>query len=154
MVETHSGRFEFESWFIRVLGGQPYKSTGGGDSGIDGFMYFKDVEGKWHNVIVSVKGGAYTPSDVRDLCRVVKREEASMGLLLAINSPSQGMATEAATAGRFQMPKVNRSYPKVQIFTVQDYFDGKLPDIPDISLTEDKSSNNGKYNKNKPELEL
>lgn len=33
------------------------------------------------------------------------------------------------------MPGVERTYPKVQIFSVKDYFDGKSPDLPDISDT-------------------
>ena len=40
-----------------------------------------------------------------------------------------------AGAGRFQMPNVERSYPKVQVFTVEDYFAGKRPDLPDTSGT-------------------
>lgn len=44
-------------------------------------------------------------------------------------------AAAAAGAGRFQMPNVERSYPKVQVFTVEDYFAGKRPDLPDTSGT-------------------
>lgn len=42
---AHQSKFLFEQWFITALGGQPYKSTGGADRGIDGFMYFKDLTG-------------------------------------------------------------------------------------------------------------
>ncbi|MCD6418973.1 site-specific DNA-methyltransferase, partial [bacterium] len=136
MASTRQGKFLFERWFITALGGQPHKSEGGGDSGIDGFMYFKDNNGIEHTIIISVKGGNYQPKDVRDLAHVVERENAAMGLLLALNEPTKGMLTEAAGAGLFHMPGTRaKTYPKIQIFTVKDYFDGKRPNIPDIRET-------------------
>jgi DNA modification methylase len=140
LASTREGKFLFEQWFVTALGGQPYKSSGGGDTGIDGFLYARDVKGKLHNVIISVKGGHYGPGAVRDLGRVVDREGAVAGLLLALNKPSRQSEGEAAAAGRFQMPGVERSYPKVQIFTVEDYFAGKRPDLPDTSGTLKKAA--------------
>jgi site-specific DNA-methyltransferase (adenine-specific) len=132
---AEQSKFLFEQWFVTILGGQPYKSIGGGDTGIDGFMYFKDNEGKDHTIIISVKGGSYNPSMVRDLKAVVDRENASIGLLLALREPTDGMRKEAASAGLFQKPDSQMKYPKIQIFTVQDFFDGKRPQIPDITGT-------------------
>jgi len=74
-------------------------------------------------------------SMVRDLCRVVERENAAMGVLLALEPPTKGMLSEASSAGRFQLPGAPRTFPKVQIFTVEDYFAGKRPDLPDTSDT-------------------
>ncbi len=135
MASTRQGKFLFEQWFVTALGGQPFKSSGGGDTGIDGFMNFRDLNNEPHTIIVSVKGGSYNPSMVRDLARVVERENAAMGLLLALNEPTKGMLSEAASAGRYQMPEVSRTYPKIQIFTVEDYFKGIRPDLPDTSET-------------------
>ncbi len=151
LASTRAGKFEFENWFVTALGGQPYKSSGGGDSGIDGFMYFRDFEGKPHTVILSVKGGSYSLSMVRDLCRVVERENAAMGVLLALEPPTKGMLSEAASAGRFQLSGAPRTYPKVQIFTVEDFFDGKRPDLPDVSDTLKKAKRIEKT-PDKPEL--
>ncbi len=89
---------------------------------------------------------------VRDLCRVVEREDAAMGLLLALDPPTKGMLSEAASAGRFQLPGLTKTYPKVQIFTVEDFFDGKRPDLPDVSDTLKKAKRIEKANDNKPEL--
>ncbi|MGD8717485.1 MAG: hypothetical protein PVH29_01565 [Candidatus Zixiibacteriota bacterium] len=33
------------------------------------------------------------------------------------------------------LPEVARTYPKVQVLTVADYFDGLRPDLPDTSET-------------------
>jgi hypothetical protein len=128
-------KFDFEKWFVTALGGQPYKSSGGGDKGIDGFLYARDLTRKTQRVIISVKGGHYGPAAVRDLKGVVEREGAAAGLLLALNAPSAEARAEAASAGRFSLAGVARTYPKVQILTVADYFDGLRPDLPDTSET-------------------
>lgn len=134
-VLARQSKYLFEQWFIMALGGQPYKSTGGADRGIDGFMYFKDLNGKTHTIIVSVKGGSFTVDMVRSLKGVVERENAAMGLLLSLQEPTPAMKSEAASAGFFQMPEVQKKYPKLQIFTVKEFFEGKRPDLPDISMT-------------------
>jgi len=152
MASTRPGKFQFEQWFVTALGGQPFKSGGGADAGIDGFMYFKDVEGKTHTVIVSVKGGGYNRENVAALTHVVERENASMGLLLTLNEPTSASKSEAASAGRFQLPGLERTYPKVQIFTVEDYFAGRRPDIPDVSATLKKAKRITKTSDQKPEL--
>jgi site-specific DNA-methyltransferase (adenine-specific) len=154
MASTRPGKFDFEKWFVLALDGQPHKSSGGGDKGIDGFMYFNDVNGKSHTVIISVKGGSYSVSMIRDLCHVVERDNASMGLLLALNNPTQGMISEAASAGRFHMPETERSYPRVQIFTIEDYFAGKRPDMPDVSATLKKAKRITKANQGQRKLDI
>lgn len=131
--------FQFESWAVSLLGGQPYKSKGGGDSGIDGLLYFKDYEGKFHRIIIEVKGGGYHPKEVRALKAVIDREEAPMGILIALNSPTKGMISEAAALGKWKMPGSKRDYPILQLITISDIFNGKRPDLPDTSETLKKS---------------
>ena len=50
---------------------------------------------------------------VRDLCRVVERENAAMGVLLALEPPTKEMLSEAASAGRFQLHGLTKPYPFV-----------------------------------------
>jgi len=132
---AHDKPFQFESWAVSKLGGQPYKSTGGGDTGIDGFLYFKDFAEKFHRIIIEVKGGSYQPKDVRALAHVLEREEAPMGILIAITPPTKGMLSDAAALGKWKMPGSRKAYPVMQIVTIQDIFDGKMPDLPDTSET-------------------
>lgn len=127
--------FQFEAWAVSLLGGQPYKSGGGGDTGIDGILYFKDYKGKHHRIIIEVKGGGYNPKDVRSLKAVIEREEAPLGVLLALKTPTKGMLTEAASAGKWTMPGSRKSYPVIQIVTIEDIFNGKYPSLPDTSET-------------------
>jgi site-specific DNA-methyltransferase (adenine-specific) len=127
--------FQFESWAVSLIGGQPFKSTGGGDTGIDGFLYFQDFEGNYHRIIIEVKGGGYQPKDVRSLAHVLQREESPMGILIALEPPTKGMLTAAAELGKWTMPGSRKSYPVMQIMTIQDFFDGKMPELPDTSET-------------------
>jgi len=135
LASTAQGKKQFEKWFVTALGGQPYKWTGGGDKGIDGFLYFKDIQGKSHKVVISVKGGHYNRVNVDELRGVVEKNDYAMGILLALNEPTEGMLSAAAAAGRYHMPMTSKSYPKIQVFTVKQLFEGLKPDLPDTSGT-------------------
>jgi len=52
------------------------------------------------------------------------------------------------------MPGVERSHPKVQIFTVEDYFAGKRPDLPDTSETLKKAARVKREREKEQELPL
>jgi len=127
--------FKFESWAVTLIGGQPFKSSGGGDTGIDGLLYFQDAKGKFHRIIIEVKGGGYHPKDVRALRAVMEREEAPLAVLLALEKPTKGMLSEAAALGKWAVPGSNRKCPVLQIITIEDIFSGKKPDLPDTSPT-------------------
>jgi len=126
---------QFESWAVSLIGGQPFKSSGGGDTGIDGLLYFQDGRGEFHRIIVEVKGGGYHPKDVRALKAVMDREDAPLGILLALEKPTKGMLSESAALGKWNVPGTNRKCPILQIITIEDIFSGKRPDIPDTSET-------------------
>jgi len=143
---------QFESWAVSLLGGQPYKSSGGGDTGIDGLLYFKDYEQKHHKIIIEVKGGGYNPKDVRALKAVIKREGAPLGVLLALKKPTKGMISEAAAAGKWQMPGSKRSFPVIQIVTIEDFLEGKRPELPDTSGTLKKAKRQKRNTENNHEL--
>ena len=84
---------------------------------------------------------------------VVEREEAAMGILLALNKPTKSCLTEASSAGRFQMPKATKTYPKIQVYTVEEFFAEKNPDLPDTSNTLKKASIIKKAENNLPGMD-
>jgi DNA modification methylase len=127
--------FQFESWAVSLIGGQPYKSKGGGDRGVDGLLYFEDAASEFHRIIIEVKGGGYHPKDMRALKQVMQREEAPLGILIALHPPSRGMMSEAAAMGKWKMPGVDLEYPVLQIITIQELFDGRKLDLPNIRDT-------------------
>jgi site-specific DNA-methyltransferase (adenine-specific) len=154
---SEKSKFQFESWAVSLIGGQPYKSTGGGDTGMDGFLYFQDFEGNYHRIIIEVKGGGYQPKDVRSLAHVLQREESPMGILIALEPPTKGMLSAAAELGKWAMPVSRKSYPVMQIMTIQDFFDGKKPELPDTSETLKKAKREVRERekkKNQPKLGL
>jgi site-specific DNA-methyltransferase (adenine-specific) len=132
---ANQSKFQFEAWAVSLLGGQPYKSKGGGDTGIDGLLYFKDFKGMFHKIIIEVKGGGYQPKDIRALGNVLERENAPLGVIIALESPTKGMLSEAAGLGTWKMPGSRKEYPVLQLFTIQDFFNGRKPDLPDTSET-------------------
>jgi len=143
---------QFESWAVSLLGGQPYKSEGGGDTGIDGILYFKDYKHKHHRIIIEVKGGGYNPKEVRALKAVIEREGAPLGVLLALKKPTKGMISEAAASGKWTLPGSKRAYPVIQIVTIEDIFAGKYPDLPDTSGTLKKAKRQKRNNENEKSL--
>ena len=69
------------------------------------------------------------PSVVRDLRGVIEREDAEIGVLITLKTPTKGMRTEAAGAGFYTSP-LGRKYPRLQILTIEELFEGKVIDRP------------------------
>ena len=60
----------------------------------------------------------------------MERERAPAGVFLTKALPSGPMEKEAAAVGRFHSELTGRSYPRLQIVTLAELFQGKRPDIP------------------------
>jgi site-specific DNA-methyltransferase (adenine-specific) len=126
-------RHQFEWWALSLIQAQPISptdSTGkkgkkGADRGIDGQIVFvDDSTGKPKRIVVQVKSGHVSASIVRDLRGVIDREGAAMGVLITLDPPSQPMKTEAASAGYYTSPGWNRTYPRLQMLTVEGLLAG------------------------------
>ena len=63
---------EFEIWAVGLANGVPQPGKGG-DKGIDGKVYFQDLEGNLQCAVCQVKGGHLTPSLIRDFSHVIER---------------------------------------------------------------------------------
>lgn len=129
--------FQFQFWLVGAIGAQPYGATSnnkkgkkGGDTGIDGLMYFRTPGGeKLEKVIASVKGGkTLNPAMVRDLRGVVERDKAAIGVFLCLAEPTKGMREEAAKAGFYKYGQ--QAVPKLQVLTVADVMAGQQVKLP------------------------
>jgi site-specific DNA-methyltransferase (adenine-specific) len=101
----------------------------GADSGIDGLIYFKPDGKTTEKSIVSVKGGDnVNVAMVRDLAHVVDRENSKIGVFITLAEPTGPMRTEAVKAGFYET--LYGRYPKIQILTIRELFEGKQPNIP------------------------
>lgn len=149
-------KFQFEAWAVTRIDGIAPNQKRGKDRGIDGRGYIvvgfdNNNQPKYEKIIVSVKGGNQIgPAMVRDLKGVVEREKATFGIFVCIKEPTPEMKREAATGGMFKIP-VGPLYPKIQIYTIQDYFYGKKPKLPhldnhiqEIAITQTQANTSSK----------
>ncbi len=110
----------------------------GADSGIDGYINFIDnTSGKDKTIIISVKGGYVTVSQVRDLKCLLDREQAVIGAFITLQEPTKPMKEEAATAGLYE-PELypGRLYPKMQILTIEEILNGKQLEYPSPQMAQ------------------
>jgi site-specific DNA-methyltransferase (adenine-specific) len=123
--------YQFQWWALGLVGARPVEQKKGADKGIDGRIFFHDdaESQKTKQVIISVKAGNVQVSHIRDLCGVVEREKAAIGLLICLHDPTRPMRTEAAGAGFYDSPWKTK-HPKFQILTIDELFAGKSIDIP------------------------
>ncbi len=129
-------RHQFEWWAVGLVGARPGQDKKkGADRGIDGRInFFDDESGKAKKIVVQVKSGHVTVSQIRDLKGVVQREKAAIGVFITLEPPTGPMLTEAATAG-FYEPEFfpGRRYPKIQILTIEELLNGKTVDYPRVA---------------------
>ena len=124
----------FEEWSVtHVL---KFKSNAKkvADGGIDGTYRFpigrergKQAFGK---AVAQVKGGNYTLSHIRDFRTAMQNVEADLGVFVVTSPPTKGMLREASRTGIYRHPFYEFEAPRLQIYEIQDYFDGKLPKLP------------------------
>jgi site-specific DNA-methyltransferase (adenine-specific) len=123
-------KHQFQLWAGSRVNAVPFKGgKKGADSGIDGLIYFKPEGRITEKAIVSVKGGEnVNVAMVRDLAHVVDRENARIGVFITLADSTGPMRTEAVKAGYYET--LYGKYPKIQILTVRELFEGKQPNIP------------------------
>jgi site-specific DNA-methyltransferase (adenine-specific) len=125
--------FQFEWWCVAMVGAQGREKKGA-DKGIDGIIHFVDrmAPPEYKKALVSVKGGANIKREmVATLKGDMAREGAVTGVLVTLEEPTAPMRQEAADAGRWtsdQFP--DRSFPVIQLLTVEQILRGDAPDLP------------------------
>ena len=132
--------YQFQWWALGLVGARPVEQKKGSDKGIDGRLYFHDeaAGGKTKQVILSVKAGHTSVAHVRDLVGVLSREDGEMGVLIIMQSATQPMKAEAASAGFYESPGWGKKYARVQILTIEELLNGaeiEMPPIHEVSTT-------------------
>lgn len=126
--------FQFQWWAAGRLGALPHdgRNKKGRDRGVDGIIpFFDDATGRVKRCIVSVKSGRNVgPEAVRDLLGTVVANDAAAGVLLTMEAPTSEMRRAAAVAGMYRST-LGRDYPKLQILTVEDVLNDRIPDLPE-----------------------
>ena len=129
----HDGRYQFEYWALGLVDARPSnRGRRGADSGIDGYInFFDDNSGKAKRIIVQVKSGHVSVSQVRDLKGVMERDKADLGLFITLNPPTRPMIQEATSAGIYTPDHYpDHRYPRVQVLTIEDLLSGAEAEYP------------------------
>ncbi|MET0308690.1 MAG: DNA methyltransferase [Sphingomonas sp.] len=124
-------KYQFQWWAVSMVDAMPFGGRKkGADGGIDGIIYFKPDGRRTERALVSVKGGDNVGVQmIRDLHSVIEREKASIGVFITKSLPTSAMEKEAASVGRFE-DGWGRTYPRLQILTLAELFQGRKPQIP------------------------
>lgn len=131
--------FEFEYWVLGLVNAIPAQNKTqdkmrGADKGIDGIITFykgfKDNKKQVSKAIVQVKSGHVKRSDIATLKGDIERENADAGIFITLIEPTKSMKQEAIATGDFKSDFSKKEFPKIQILTVQELLDGKMPDLP------------------------
>jgi len=93
--------------------------------------YLTNGNGNTKTILLQVKAGHVTSSQIRDLRGVIEREQAAIGVFITLESPTSKMRQEAAETGFFQTKSISASkHPRLQLLTIQDLLAGKKIDMP------------------------
>jgi site-specific DNA-methyltransferase (adenine-specific) len=124
----------FEEWCVTHVLHFKSNAKKVADGGIDGTFRFPlgRVKGKqaYGRAVAQVKGGGYTLGHIRDFRTAMQNESADLGVFVVTSPPSSGMRTEASRAGTYRHPSYEMEAPALQIYEIQDYFNGVLPKLP------------------------
>jgi len=134
---AQQNRHEFERWALGLVYARPAKEKmKGADAGIDGVIHFTDdSRGKYKKIIIQVKSGHVSVSQVRDLKGVMEREKAVIGALITLKSPTRQMRDEAAAARHYEPDSLpGQRYPRLQILTIAELFAGTTLSYPRLGI--------------------
>ena len=118
-------KFRFERWAAALVDGMEANRKQRGDKGIDGRGRIAIRKGRFVDIVSQVKGGGTGPGDVQAFNGARQQAGADMGVFTCFEERvTPRMRDAAVSAGRFM------EVPTVQIYTVEDYFDGRVPIMP------------------------
>ncbi len=126
-------RKEFEKWAVLTYSSNRARINDkkGGDQGIDGTAFFMAGANDNAKVVFQVKSGNVGRGDVSKLNNDRTREQAELAVFLTLQPPTKGMTDEARAAGIYDHKLMGRTYPRVQIVTIEDIVDKhKRMEIP------------------------
>ena len=117
--------FRFERWPASLVDGMEANTKQRGDKGIDGWGRLPIRKGHFIDVVSQVKGGNTNPGHVQAFNGARLQAGADLGIFTCFEDRvTTGMRDAAAGAGQFMQ------VPVVQLYTVEDYFEGRKPLMP------------------------
>ena len=118
--------FRFERWAASLVDGMEANSKQRGDKGIDGWGRIPIRKGQFVDMVSQVKGGSTGPGHVQAFNGARQQAGADLGIFTCFEDRvTTNMRNAAVGAGLFM-----ERTPVVQIYTVEDYFEGRKPALP------------------------
>ena len=123
--------FNFESWAITRLPGFVPNTKQVGDGGIDGRASIAHKPDDWDSklALAQVKGGKFNLSSLRDFIHVTNREMAAIGCFVTLR-PVTTPASRREIIGAGKVSIEQHLYPRMQIYSIEDYFNRRIPKLP------------------------
>ena len=119
--------FRFERWASSLIDGMEPNLRQRGDKGIDGRGRLAIAKGKFLDMVSQVKSGTASPKDIQAFNGARQQAGADLGFFICFEARvTAKMRDAAAAAGRYK----DTTTPAVQIYTIEDYFHGRTPDLP------------------------
>jgi site-specific DNA-methyltransferase (adenine-specific) len=130
-------RYQFQWWALSLVGAKPLgddhagQGKKGKDKGIDGIInYIDTAKSDLKRVIVQVKSGHVNSATIRDLRGVLDREQAEIGVLITLEPATKDMVSEASSVGLYTSSFWQKSYPRLQILTIEQLLAGTQVQMP------------------------
>ncbi len=67
---------------------------------------------------------------VRELAGTIRPKRAAMGILITLSPPTKGMLEAAKRSGSYIWPVTGKSFPTLQILTIDELLKGRKPSMP------------------------
>jgi site-specific DNA-methyltransferase (adenine-specific) len=126
-------RKEFEKWAVLTYSNNRARINDkkGSDKGIDGTAFFMTGPDNNAKVVFQAKSGAVHRGDIATLNSDRIREGADLAVLITLEPSTKPMRDEAAAVGSYEHDIMGRSYPRIQIVTIQEMLEeGKRFELP------------------------
>ena len=126
--------FDFEAWAVTRIPGLLPNERKTGDRGVDGRGALLEAAPPLPSdlTLAQVKGGRIRPGHVRDFLHTVRRENAAFGVFITLE-PVQSSDARAEAAGEEPVTLGASRYPRVQLWSIRDYFEGRMPILPSLA---------------------
>ena len=103
----------------------------GADQGIDGIInYIDSPKQDLKRVLIQVKSGHVNAGTIRDLVGTLTNEQAEIGVLITLEPRTKDMLSAAASAGFYNSEFWKKSYPRLQILTIEQLLAGAEVHMP------------------------
>lgn len=123
--------FNFESWAVTRLPGFAPNAKQIADGGVDGRATIAEQPSDYESrlALAQIKGGKFSLSALRDFIGVTDRDRAALGCYVTLD-PVQTRAAREAVAATGTVTVAGYPYRRIQLWSISDYFDGRLPVLP------------------------